>query len=53
MTTQYMAFLGVMTGCFVLFFFLEDYKLFRPVKPKQLPAALTDGKAHYTFETEK
>lgn len=47
MTTYYMAFLGVMAGCFGLYYFLEDKKMYRPVLPKQYPG---DGKVHYTFE---
>lgn len=39
-------FLGVMTACATLFVFLEDYKMFRPVLPKQYPGK---GKVHYTF----
>ncbi|CAO1370342.1 unnamed protein product [Diamesa serratosioi] len=46
---QYATFLGVMTFCFVLYFWLEDKKMFRPVLPKQLAH---DGKPHYTFESK-
>jgi NADH dehydrogenase (ubiquinone) 1 beta subcomplex subunit 8 len=46
MKVYWMSFLGVMTGCFVLYYWLEDKKMFRPVIPKQLPI---DG-VHYTFE---
>ncbi|XP_037935827.1 NADH dehydrogenase [ubiquinone] 1 beta subcomplex subunit 8, mitochondrial-like [Teleopsis dalmanni] len=42
-------FLGVMTFCFVLYYWLEDKKMFRPVSAKQYPG---DGKKHYTFENE-
>ncbi|XP_055840451.1 NADH dehydrogenase [ubiquinone] 1 beta subcomplex subunit 8, mitochondrial [Episyrphus balteatus] len=45
---QYFAsFFGFMTCCFVLYYWLEDKKMFRPVLPKQYPR---DGKVHYTFE---
>ncbi|XP_055607942.1 NADH dehydrogenase [ubiquinone] 1 beta subcomplex subunit 8, mitochondrial-like [Uranotaenia lowii] len=46
MRTYWLAFLGVMTGCFVFYYWLEDYKMFRPVLAKQYPR---DGK-HYTFD---
>lgn len=40
-------FVGVMGFWFGAYFFLEDYKMFRPVIPPQLPG---DGRVHYTFE---
>jgi NADH dehydrogenase (ubiquinone) 1 beta subcomplex subunit 8 len=43
---QFLAFMGVMGFSAGLYWFLEDYKLFRPVLPKQYPK---DG-PHYTFE---
>lgn len=43
----WLSFLGVMTLCFSIYFFLEDKKMFRPALPKQYPAG---GKTHYTFE---
>lgn len=45
--TVVLAFVGVMTTWFALYFYFEDKKMFRPVLPKQLPA---DGRVHYTFE---
>ncbi|XP_067637902.1 NADH dehydrogenase [ubiquinone] 1 beta subcomplex subunit 8, mitochondrial [Eurosta solidaginis] len=45
----WLSFLGVMTGCFLLYFWLEDYKMYRPVAVKQYPG---DGRKHYTFERE-
>lgn len=47
MQYQWACFLGVMTFCFVTYYWLEDKKMFRPVLPKQRPG---DGKVHYTFE---
>jgi NADH dehydrogenase (ubiquinone) 1 beta subcomplex subunit 8 len=44
---QLACFLGVMSFCWAIYLWLEDKKMFRPVLPKQLPAA---GKPHYTFE---
>lgn len=41
------AFFGVMIGSFLLTYWLEDKKMFRPAMPKQLPG---DGQKHYTFE---
>uniref|UniRef100_A0A1L8DZX9 Putative ubiquinone oxidoreductase ndufb8/ashi subunit n=1 Tax=Nyssomyia neivai TaxID=330878 RepID=A0A1L8DZX9_9DIPT len=46
---QLLAFTGVMTGFFAFYYFLEDYKSFMPVVPKQLPG---EGKVHYTFESK-
>ncbi|XP_058454182.1 NADH dehydrogenase [ubiquinone] 1 beta subcomplex subunit 8, mitochondrial [Malaya genurostris] len=43
---QWYTFIGVMTACFVVYFWLENYKMFRPVLEKQYPH---DG-PHYTFE---
>ncbi|KAL5275079.1 NDUFB8 family protein [Megaselia abdita] len=40
-------FLGVMTFSFLLYGFLEDKKMFRPVLPKQYPGS---GEKHYTFD---
>lgn len=40
-------FFGVMGGAFLITYWLEDKKMFRPAMPKQLPA---DGKKYYTFE---
>lgn len=40
-------FLGIMTFFYGTFFFLEDYKMFRPVLAKQYPAP---GVLHYSFE---
>jgi NADH dehydrogenase (ubiquinone) 1 beta subcomplex subunit 8 len=42
-----LSFLGLMTACFSLYFWLEDYKMFPAVLPKQYP---NQGKKHYTFE---
>ncbi|XP_050084138.1 NADH dehydrogenase [ubiquinone] 1 beta subcomplex subunit 8, mitochondrial [Anopheles aquasalis] len=50
MKTYWLAFLGVMTGCFALYYWLEDYKMFRPVLAKQYPY---EGKQHYTFDAKK
>ncbi|XP_055543462.1 NADH dehydrogenase [ubiquinone] 1 beta subcomplex subunit 8, mitochondrial [Wyeomyia smithii] len=46
MKAYWLSFLGVMAGCFIVYFWLEDYKMFRPVLQKQYPR---DG-PHYTFE---
>ncbi|XP_055714628.1 NADH dehydrogenase [ubiquinone] 1 beta subcomplex subunit 8, mitochondrial [Phlebotomus papatasi] len=46
---QFLMFTGVLAACFGIYYFLEDYKVFRPVVPKQLPG---DGKVHYTFESK-
>uniref|UniRef100_U5EVZ6 Putative mitochondrial electron transport n=1 Tax=Corethrella appendiculata TaxID=1370023 RepID=U5EVZ6_9DIPT len=43
-------FLGCMASCIALYVWLEDYKMFRPVLKKQLPA---QGVPHYTFEVDK
>lgn len=40
-------FLSVIGGSFLLYFWLDDKKVFRPVLRKQLPAP---GQIHYTFE---
>lgn len=45
--TYWLSFLGVMGGCFALYYWLEDKKMFRPVAAKQYPG---DGKVHYVFE---
>jgi NADH dehydrogenase (ubiquinone) 1 beta subcomplex subunit 8 len=45
--TQALAFFGVMGFSGGLYLWLERYKLFRPVLPKQIPS---HGGAHYTFE---
>lgn len=47
MHIYWLSFLGIMTGCIVLYYWLDDKRMFRPVLPKQLPG---DGKVHYTFE---
>lgn len=44
---QVLTFLGVMFGCFGVYWFLDDKRMFRPTLPKQMPG---DGKPHYTFE---
>ncbi|XP_037038278.1 NADH dehydrogenase [ubiquinone] 1 beta subcomplex subunit 8, mitochondrial [Bradysia coprophila] len=44
---QLLAFSGVMIGCFALYLWLEDKRMYRPAVKKQLPG---DGKVHYTFE---
>jgi hypothetical protein len=46
MSTYWSLFLGLMTFWFVLYYWLEDKKMFRPVMPKTLPA---NGKS-YKFE---
>ncbi|XP_053696656.1 NADH dehydrogenase [ubiquinone] 1 beta subcomplex subunit 8, mitochondrial [Sabethes cyaneus] len=46
MKFYWLSFLGVMTACFVVYFWLEDYKMFRPVMQKQYP----HKGPHYTFE---
>ncbi|XP_047101362.1 NADH dehydrogenase [ubiquinone] 1 beta subcomplex subunit 8, mitochondrial [Schistocerca piceifrons] len=46
-TQQALAFIGVVGGFFGLYYLLDDYKMFRPVLAKQLPAP---GVVHYTFE---
>ncbi|EDV92083.1 NADH dehydrogenase [ubiquinone] 1 beta subcomplex subunit 8, mitochondrial [Drosophila grimshawi] len=43
----FLCFLGVMSGCLAVYYWLEDKKMYRPVAVKQLPA---DGKKHYTFD---
>ncbi|EDS33181.1 NADH-ubiquinone oxidoreductase ashi subunit [Culex quinquefasciatus] len=48
MRTYWLAFLGVMAGCLGLYYWLEDYKMFRPVLAKQYAR---DGK-HYTFDSK-
>lgn len=47
MQAQALSFVGVMIGTFILYYALEDYKMYRPVSAKQYPS---DG-PHYTFET--
>lgn len=47
-STYWLSFLGVMAGWFLIYFLLEDYKMYRPVAVKQYPG---DGRKHYTFET--
>lgn len=42
-------FLGVMGGTWLLYSYLENFKMFHPLIPKQLPG---EGKVHYTFERE-
>ncbi|GAB0088881.1 NADH dehydrogenase [Sergentomyia squamirostris] len=49
LTYQFLVFTGVMAGFFAIYYFLEDYKIFRPVVPKQYP---NQGKVHYTFESK-
>ncbi|XP_055636786.1 NADH dehydrogenase [ubiquinone] 1 beta subcomplex subunit 8, mitochondrial [Toxorhynchites rutilus septentrionalis] len=46
--TYVLTFLAVMTGCFIIYYWLEDYKMFRPVMAKQYPH---EGK-NYTFESK-
>lgn len=46
---QVLTFVGVMLALYGTYELLDPYPMFRPVKPKQLPA---DGKTHYTFELE-
>ncbi|KAH8397485.1 hypothetical protein KR222_007733 [Zaprionus bogoriensis] len=47
-TSYYLlTFLGVMSGCLALYYWLEDKKMYRPVAAKQYPA---EGVKHYTFE---
>ncbi|XP_017073899.1 NADH dehydrogenase [ubiquinone] 1 beta subcomplex subunit 8, mitochondrial [Drosophila eugracilis] len=43
----FVCFLGVMSGCLALYYWLEDKKMYRPVAAKQYPG---DGVKHYTFE---
>ncbi|XP_036338541.1 NADH dehydrogenase [ubiquinone] 1 beta subcomplex subunit 8, mitochondrial-like [Rhagoletis pomonella] len=46
--SQYwLTFLGVMFGCLALYYWLENYRMYRPVAVKQYPG---DGRKHYTFE---
>ena len=45
--TQLLSFVGVMTFSAILYYWLEDKKMYRPVLPKQYPY---QGVAHYTFE---
>lgn len=47
LSQQALAFFGVMAGSAVVYYWLEDKKLFRPVLPKQYPS---QGEVHYTFE---
>ncbi|RZC40490.1 NDUF B8 domain containing protein [Asbolus verrucosus] len=49
MWLQWMQFLGVMFGTFLLYHILENVKMFHAVTPRQYP---NDGKKHYTFEQE-
>merc|ERR1711970_394858 len=46
---QALAFFGVMTSCFVIYYAVNDpqTKMHWPTMPKQYPG---DGKVHYTFE---
>ncbi|XP_064083369.1 NADH dehydrogenase [ubiquinone] 1 beta subcomplex subunit 8, mitochondrial-like [Macrobrachium nipponense] len=44
---QAMAFFGVMTAFFVVYFYLDDKKMHWPVLAKQFPG---QGQVHYTFE---
>lgn len=46
-STYFLSFLGVMSGCLALYYWLEDKKMYRPVAAKQYPA---DGVKHYVFE---
>ncbi|EDW86368.1 uncharacterized protein Dwil_GK17672 [Drosophila willistoni] len=43
----FVSFLGVMSGCLALYYWLEDKKMYRPVAEKQYPG---NGVKHYTFE---
>ncbi|XP_039962333.1 NADH dehydrogenase [ubiquinone] 1 beta subcomplex subunit 8, mitochondrial [Bactrocera neohumeralis] len=48
--SQYwLSFVGVMSGCLALYYWLENYRMYRPVAVKQYPG---DGRKHYTFESE-
>lgn len=46
MRVYWLSFIGVMSAVTVLYYWLEDKHMYRPVLPKQLP---TNG-PHYTFE---
>uniref|UniRef100_A0A1I8P7A0 NADH dehydrogenase [ubiquinone] 1 beta subcomplex subunit 8, mitochondrial n=1 Tax=Stomoxys calcitrans TaxID=35570 RepID=A0A1I8P7A0_STOCA len=46
-STYWLGFLGCMTGCLVVYYWLENYRMYRPVAAKQYPG---DGQKHYTFE---
>lgn len=46
-STMLLSFLGVMGFWFGAYILLDDYKMFRPVIPPQMPG---DGRVHYTFE---
>uniref|UniRef100_A0A1B0BFT4 NADH dehydrogenase [ubiquinone] 1 beta subcomplex subunit 8, mitochondrial n=1 Tax=Glossina palpalis gambiensis TaxID=67801 RepID=A0A1B0BFT4_9MUSC len=45
----WLSFLGVMAGCLILYYGIDDYKMYRPVAAKQYPG---EGRVHYTFEME-
>lgn len=45
---QFLAFFGVISGSFLLYWFLDDKRIYRPALPKQYP---TSG-PHYTFESK-
>lgn len=47
-SVQWLAFLGGVGGCLALFFYLEDFKLGRPVIAKQYPG---EG-PHYYFSAK-
>ncbi|XP_061394288.1 NADH dehydrogenase [ubiquinone] 1 beta subcomplex subunit 8, mitochondrial [Musca vetustissima] len=47
-STYWLGFLGCMAGCLALYYWLENYRMYRPVAVKQYPG---DGRKHYTFET--
>lgn len=44
---QVLAFIGVVGGFAVVYYWLDDKRMFRPVLPKQYPYK---GETHYTFE---
>lgn len=46
---QLAAFSAAIIVPFLLYFWLEDKKMFRPALPKQMPEP---GVVHYTFETK-
>ncbi|XP_066999367.1 NADH dehydrogenase [ubiquinone] 1 beta subcomplex subunit 8, mitochondrial [Anabrus simplex] len=45
--TQVLCFVGAVGGSAVIYYYLDDKRMFRPVLPKQYPA---EGVVHYTFE---
>ncbi|KAL3278717.1 hypothetical protein HHI36_016249 [Cryptolaemus montrouzieri] len=44
---QYLQFIGVMSGLYLMFWICEHFKCFHAAIPKQYPS---DGKTHYTFD---